>query len=462
MSKPFPGESRGRQNEGTGRHVSVPQENTIMACEGERTRSDSEQRAYNLVRSKALIVGLYSQDGQHLCRLLLKKGYEVWGTTRKISRNNNDKDENLKAASVLEMDLLDDVSIASVLRKMKTMLNGDEQLEVYCLAAVSQVSKGISEPVESANVNALGPIRLLKNIVEHDLTDRVRCFFAASSEIYGNETKISPQCEETPCIPTSPYGMAKFFMVKQVKFYREYYGVFACSGILYNHESEIRPASFVTRKITLTASAISKGLMSQLEIGDLNAERDWGHAEDFVNGMWLMLQADKAEEYILCTGKLRSVRELVSVAFSIVGIDLRWEGTGVKEVGINIATDAVVVRVNPTFYKPNEEKYRELTKVKPLVQIVGNCTKASEKLGWRRKFNFEDTIKSMLLSDLSLCDEDISRELGIKVDGSSMCHAEVRQELSRIISSDSHPKEPFHPGSRLNTRFFQNKLIMCT
>ena len=396
---------------------------------------------------KALIIGLHSQDGYHLCRLLLSKGYTVWGTVKDVSSHRETRILT-DSITLMELDLFDTESIKSVLLKTGRTLTPNEQLEIYCLAAVSQVAKGVTDPVQSANANALGPIRLLKNVVDLGLTERVRCFFAASSEIFGRDPVNSPQNEDTPCLPTSPYGMAKAFMMRQVQFYREYYGIFACSGILYNHESEVRPPSFVTRKVTLTASAISKGLMGCLEIGDLAAERDWGHADDFVNGMWLMLQSDTAEEYLFCTGKLHTVRELVEIAFSTVDIQLRWQGTGIDEVGIDDATNEVRVRVNPMFYTPEEGKYRELTKVKPNAKIVGDYTKASKNLGWHQTYDFEDTIKSMALSDLSLHDEEILQKLNLindeRSNGSDTC-------LSRDIST-SHIQSPlnrFEPGRRL-------------
>lgn len=404
----------------------------------------------SIAQKKALIVGLNSQDGQLLYRLLSEKGYFVWGTTRNLSelapRNNFARGE--QNLSILELDLLVEESIFSTLESILKRLESSEQLEVYCLAAVSQVSKGISEPIESADTNALGPIRLLKALVDVGLTHRARCFFAASSEIYGTSVESSPQNENTPCTPTSPYGIAKYFMLKQAQFYRQYYGMFICSGILFNHESELRSAHFVTRKVTLTTSAISKGLLSHLEIGDLNAERDWGHAEDFVNGMWLMLQSEEPEDYVLSTGILHSVRELVIQAFSAVGLELRWEGTGLDERGIEPATGRVLVRVNPRFYNPSEGIYRDIVKVKSGTKIVGDCTKAIQNLQWRHQYTFADVVKSMVAHDSSLSNDDILRELGIEASGSK-AHEETSEGSGTTAASNTCILDDYMPGQRL-------------
>ena len=409
-------------------------------------------------RKKALIIGLNSQDGYFLCRLLLDKGYDILGTTRTRSKVQSAEFTELTLndnVEIFELDLLEKTSIDALFSRVVKKLKLDETLEVYCLAAVSQVSRGISQPIQSADTNTLGPIRMLSSIVEHDLTYRVRCFFAASSEIFGNQVNYSPQNEETPCAPATPYGLGKFFMLKHVQFYREYYGIFACSGILYNHESHLRPVSFVTRKVTLTASAISKNLVSYLEIGDLNAERDWGCAKDFVNGMQSMLQHEKAEDFVLCTGKLHSVRELINVAFSAAHIELRWEGDGANEVGINIVNGQIVVRVNPIFYSPNEERYRELTKVSHLSKkIVGDCTKATTKLNWRREFTFEDTIRSMVMHDLSLSDHDILTELGHEprdcLKSTALRSLLPQKNNSKTkASTNTNPSVSFEPGRLL-------------
>lgn len=363
---------------------------------------------------KALIVGLHSQDGYLLCHFLLDKGYEVWGTLVQPDSKKDSLDcASLENVQILRLDLTEEKSIRATLLTLRGTLSGDEVLEIYCLAAESQVSKAITDPVQSANVNAIGPIRILKEIVDLNMSQRVRCFFASSSEIYGNKTASSPQCEDTPCKPSSPYGMAKLFMMSQVKFFRDYHNLFVCSGILYNHESHVRPVNFVTRKVTLTVAAITRGLVSHLEIGDLNAERDWGHAEDYVRGIWLMLQQNEAEDFILSTGELHTVRELVSHAFSTAGIQLRWTGSGLDEVGIDSSTGAVVVRVNPAYYKPSESKFCELTKLGSRPRIVGDCTRASTQLNWNHKYSFEETIKMMTAHDLQLSDSKILKALNL-------------------------------------------------
>ena len=359
----------------------------------------------------ALIIGIRSQDGYFLCHLLNKKGYNVIGTCHHLEDDDPLADfEQLDKIKILNLDLLDSSSVESCLRRVKDVHNG--LLEIYCLASVSQVSQSIARPVDSANANALGPLRVLKVLVDLGMTSSVRFLFASSSEMFGNPA-THPQNESTPCVPTGPYGMSKLFATQQVRFCRDFYNMFACSAILYNHESLRRPSKFVTRKVTLSASAIAKGLITHLEIGNLNAKRDWGHAEDFVHAMWMMLQQDTPQDFIVSTGVLHSVRDLVSSSFSHAGIELIWEGDGLEEVGIDRGTGKIRVKVNPAFYRPEEKLWNEITRVSDVVNVVGDNSKL-RNLGWTPSYSFHEIVASMMAHDLSLSADAILALLGSK------------------------------------------------
>lgn len=356
----------------------------------------------------ALIIGIRSQDGFFLHDLLRKKGYKIFGTCHHFEEGASPQGfHEDDRVTILNLDLLDSCSVERCLKQVKSETFG--LLEIYCLASVSQVSQSIARPVDSANANALGPLRVLKALVDLGMTSSVRFLFASSSEIFGNPA-VFPQDESTPCIPTGPYGMSKLFATQQVRFCRDFYKMFACSGILYNHESCRRPAKFVTRKVTLTVSAISKGIVPYLEIGNLDARRDWGHAEDFVQAMWLMLQHDTPQDLVVGTGVLHTVRDLVSCAFACAGIFLKWDGVGLNEVGIDRASGQVKVKVNPVFYRPEEKLWNEITKLSDVVNVVADTSKLSS-LGWSPVHTFADVITSMMKHDLSLSAQSLKELL---------------------------------------------------
>jgi GDPmannose 4,6-dehydratase len=365
-----------------------------------------------LPKKSALIIGVNSQDGYYLCRHLLKEGYFVFGTVRN-EKSSAPALELLEREKfqVLHLDLQSSDSVHSCL--MHVLEKGrNGPLEVYCLAAVSQVSTSVSEPVTSADTNALGPLRVLDSIFRSGQSSEVRFIFASSSEIFGNP-QTSPQDEDTFFKPVSPYGMAKLFVMQQVGFQREYRQVFACSAILYNHESVRRQANFVTRKISLSASAVSKGILSYMEIGNLDAKRDWGHAEDYVRAMWMILQEPSPQDYVVGSGILYTVRELVEEAFNAAGIYLSWKGNGLDEVGLDSSTGIVRVKVNPAFYRPEDRKATELTKVSEPGKVVANNSKLIE-IGWTPQHSFHQMIRDMVQHDLVLSESVLMMQLMVK------------------------------------------------
>jgi GDPmannose 4,6-dehydratase len=363
-------------------------------------------------RKTALIIGVNSQDGYFLCSHLLKEGYFVFGTVRNEKSSSPSVDfQQHGSFEVLHLDMQSSDSVQACLMHVSG-IKRKGPLEVYCLAAVSQVSKSVSEPVSSADANALGPLRVLSSIFSSECPSEFRFLFASSSEIFG-KPQTFPQDEDTLCKPISPYGMAKLFAMQQVSFQREYRDLFACSAILYNHESVKRPATFVTRKVCLSASAISKGLLSRLEIGDLDAKRDWGHAEDYTRAMWMILQEPLPRDYVVGSGTLHTVRELVQEAFIAAGIQLSWEGTGLNEVGVDISTGIERVKVNPAFYRPEDQKATELTKLPNPANIVANNSRLVG-LGWTPKHSFQDMIREMVRNDLALSAGAVEESLMMK------------------------------------------------
>nr|KAG5707900.1 hypothetical protein BaRGS_031631 [Batillaria attramentaria] len=262
--------------------------------------------------------------------------------------------------------------------------------EVYNLAAQSHVKVSFELAEYTADVDATGTLRLLDAIRTCSFADQVKFYQASTSELYGKVQEI-PQKETTPFYPRSPYGVAKLYAYWIVINYREAYNMFACNGILFNHESPRRGETFVTRKITRAVAKITLGQQEELHLGNLDAKRDWGHAKDYVEAMWLMLQQDKAEDFVISTAETHSVREFVEKAFKIVDVDIVWEGTGTDEVGKNKATGKVLVRVNPKYYRPTEVEF-----------LLGDCTKAKTKLGWEKKYSFDALVKEMMEADLAL------------------------------------------------------------
>ena len=327
------------------------------------------------MKKVALITGISGQDGFFLSEFLLQKNYNVYGITAS-SKSSGDSHLN-KKIQLFQSDLTDIASITKIIKQLKPD-------EIYNLAAQSQVKLSFSLPIYTANIDALGVLRILEAVRILGLDQKTRIFQASSAELYGS-TKEIPQVETTPFNPRNPYAVAKLYAHWIVKNHRESYGIFAVNGILYNHESEYRNDSFVTKKITLAASNISKGQQEKLYLGNLNAKRDWGYAKDYVECMWLMLQYKNPEDFIISTGESHTVREFAEIAFKKVGIELKWLGKGKKEIGKDIKTGKTVVEVNPEFFRPLEAE-----------ELVGNSEKAKTLLKWIPKTSFEELIEKMI------------------------------------------------------------------
>ena len=337
---------------------------------------------------KALIFGVTGQDGLYLSELLLEKGYEVHGVKRRSSSPNTmridhlykDKHEQGANFFLHYGDLTDSSSVFSIIEKVRPE-------EIYNLGAQSHVKVSFEVPEYTAEVDALGTLRILEAIQKLDKEKKMKFYQASTSELYGLVQEI-PQKETTPFYPRSPYGVAKLYGFWITKNFREAYGMFACNGVLFNHESPHRGETFVTRKITKAAARIKAGLQKTLFLGNLDAMRDWGYAKDYVEAMWLMLQQTKPDDYVVATGEMHSVRECVEQAFRELEIEVIWEGEGEHEVGINPVNGEVIVRVDPNYYRPSEVEL-----------LVGDYSKAKKDLGWKPKTKFYDLIKLMVQSD---------------------------------------------------------------
>ena len=330
----------------------------------------------------ALITGITGQDGSYLAELLLEKGYEVYGIMRRKSVVDYGNVAHLRdQIHFIYADMTDIVSLISAMR----ISQADE---VYNLAAQSFVATSWEQPLATAEIDAIGVTNLLEAI--RTVKPDARYYQASTSEMFGKVQAI-PQDENTPFYPRSPYGVAKLYGHWITKNYRESFGLFTCSGILFNHESERRGKEFVTRKITDAAARISLGLQEFVELGNLDAKRDWGHSKDYVRAMWLMLQQDTPDDYVVATGETRTVREFAECAFRAVGIELEWQGEGVDTDGINKANGKTVVKVNRKFYRPAEVEL-----------LLGNPAKAEQKLGWKREISFDELVTRMAQNDLEL------------------------------------------------------------
>ena len=343
---------------------------------------------------RALITGITGQDGSFLAEFLIEKGYEVHGIIRRSSSFNTSRIEHLylkewikdqkqeRAINLHYGDMTDSSSLIRILQQIQPD-------EIYNLAAQSHVKVSFDVPEYTAETDAVGTLRLLEAIRILGLEKKTKIYQASTSELYGLVQEI-PQKETTPFYPRSPYGVAKLYGFWITKNYRESYGMFAVNGILFNHESERRGETFVTRKITLAAARIAKGLQDKLYLGNLSALRDWGYAKDYVECMWLMLQYEKPEDFVVATGEAHSVREFCTLAFKYAGIELKWEGEGVNEKGIDVKIGKVLVEVDEKYFRPAEVE-----------QLLGDATKAQTLLGWNpRKTSFEDLVKIMVESDL--------------------------------------------------------------
>ena len=332
---------------------------------------------------RALITGITGQDGSYLSELLLKKGYKVFGIIKRSSIFTTDRIDHLLRNPNLKTfygDMTDSSSIIQILNKIKPN-------EIYNLAAQSHVGVSFGVPEYTAQTSGVGTLRLLDAI--KNLKLKTKFYQASTSELFGGIPGTEPQSEKTPFVPKSPYGTSKLYSYWITVNYREAYNLFACNGILFNHESPRRGITFVSRKISIGVSKIAEGKQNILELGNLDAKRDWGHAQDYVLAMWLMLQQKKPKDYVISSGKSYSVRDFVSMAFKVVGKKIIWKGKGLNEVGIDSRSKKILVRVNRHYYRPSE------------VEILrGNSSKAKKELKWKSKVTFEKLVKEMVLSDL--------------------------------------------------------------
>ena len=340
----------------------------------------------------AIITGITGQDGAYLAELLLGKGYQVFGTYRRTASTNFWRIEELGIRNhpnlhLVEYDLTD---LGSSIRLLEKTGTG----EIYNLAAQSFVAVSFDQPMTTAQITGLGPLNLLEAI--RIVNPKIRFYQASTSEMFGKVQQI-PQTETTPLYPRSPYGVAKLYAHWMTINYRESYDIFGASGILFNHESPLRGLEFVTRKITDAVARIHLGKQDVLELGNLDAKRDWGFAKDYVEGMWRMLQADEPDTYVLATNRTETVRDFVTMAFKAVGIQLTFSGQGENEIAVNVATGKTVVRVNPKFYRPAEVEL-----------LIGNPAKAKAKLGWEPKTTLEQLCQMMVEADLRRVEHGIS------------------------------------------------------
>jgi GDPmannose 4,6-dehydratase len=347
----------------------------------------------------ALVTGITGQDGAYLARLLLEKGYTVHGVKRRSSSFNTarvddlyvDPHEHQTRFFMHYGDLTDATNLIRLVQE-------HQPHEIYNLAAQSHVQVSFETPEYTANADALGTLRLLEAIRILKLEKRVRFYQASTSELFGKVQEV-PQKETTPFYPRSPYAAAKLYAFWITVNYREAYGMHASNGILFNHESPLRGETFVTRKITRAAAAIERGMQERLYLGNLDALRDWGHARDFVEGMWLMLQQEEADDYVLATGEMHSVREFVERSFELVGRPLAWRGKGVDEVGYEQKTGIERVRVDPRYFRPTE-----------VDQLLGDASKARARLGWQPRVTFKELIAEMIESDLAEIERESQRK----------------------------------------------------
>ena len=327
----------------------------------------------------ALITGITGQDGSYLAELLLEKGYEVHGIIRRSSLINTHRIDGIYDRLSLHYgDLTDSTNLVRVIQKVQPD-------EIYNLGAQSHVKVSFEVPEYTADVDAVGTLRVLEAVRLLGMEERVRIYQASTSELYGL-VQETPQKETTPFYPRSPYGVAKLYGYWITKNYREAYGMYACTGILFNHESSRRGETFVTRKITRALSRISVGLQDCLYLGNLNAKRDWGHAKDFVEAMWLMLQQDEPDDYVVATGTQYSVKDFVEEAAPYFGMKIAWEGEGLNEVGIDKLSKKTVIRVDSKYFRPAEVE-----------TLLGDASKAKEKLGWEPKTSFKQLVEDMCI-----------------------------------------------------------------
>lgn len=348
-----------------------------------------------MTKKTALITGITGQDGAYLAEFLLAKGYAVHGIRRRASLFNTDRIDHLyhdphDAGFDMTLHYGDLTDSASLIRVVQEV----QPAEIYNLAAQSHVAVSFEEPEYTANSDALGALRLLEAIRILGLTDTTRFYQASTSELYGLVQEV-PQSESTPFYPRSPYAVAKIYAYWITVNYREAYKMFACNGILFNHESPVRGETFVTRKITRALARIKLGLQNCLYLGNMNALRDWGHAKDYVEMQWLMLQQDNPEDFVIATGQQHSVREFVELAAEEIGIDLEWRGSGVEEKGYDAGTGKCIIRVDPMYFRPAEVE-----------TLLGDARKAKTKLNWEPKISFKELVSEMMRADMELAQRD--------------------------------------------------------
>ncbi len=361
------------------------------------------------MKKRALITGITGQDGSYLSELLLEKGYEVYGIMRRKSVVDYGNVAHIKdRIHFIYADMTDIVSLINAMRVSQAD-------EVYNLAAQSFVATSWEQPIATAEIDAVGVTNMLEAI--RTVKPETHFYQASTSEMFGLVQEM-PQSEKTPFYPRSPYGVAKLYGHWITKNYRESYGMFACSGILFNHESERRGKEFVTRKITDAVARIRLGLQDCVELGNLDSKRDWGHSKDYVRAMWLMLQQEAPDDYVIATNETRTVREFVETAFKHAGIRVRWQGEGVDETGVDEATGRVIVRVNEKFFRPAEVEV-----------LLGNPAKAETKLGWRREIPFAELVARMVDRDMALVAGEIR--------AAQTCAAEISAEEAGIAGISS-------------------------
>jgi GDPmannose 4,6-dehydratase len=372
-----------------------------------------KDKGSKMEKKVALITGITGQDGSYLAEFLLKKGYIVHGIKRRTSLFNTDRIEHLYQDPHVENrnlilhygDMTDSMNLTRIIQETRPD-------EIYNLAAMSHVHVSFETPEYVANADGTGTLRILEAVKLLGLIGKTKIYQASTSELYG-KAQETPQSETTPFYPRSPYAVAKMYAYWITVNYREAYGMFACNGILFNHESPVRGETFVTRKITRAASKIALGLQDKLYLGNLDAKRDWGHAKDYVKMMWMILQYDKPEDWVIATGQTTTVRDFVRMSFAYAGITLRFEGTGIDEKGIidsidenrikklnlnttHLALNTTVVEVDPRYFRPTEVDL-----------LLGDPTKAEQKLGWRREYNLQNLVDDMMASDLKLMTKDV-------------------------------------------------------
>lgn len=338
----------------------------------------------------ALVTGITGQDGSYLAELLLEKNYCVWGIIRRSSNINTQRIDHLYNNSNLTLkygDMTDSSNLLHIIYEINTAYPDLERLEVYNLAAMSHVKVSFEMPEYTADVDGVGVLRLLEAIRSSGIQDKCRFYQASTSELYGLVQEV-PQSETTPFYPRSPYGVAKLYGYWITKNYRESYNMFACNGILFNHESPRRGVTFVTRKITRGLNMILKGETDRLVMGNIDAKRDWGHAKDYVEGMWRMLQSDEPKDYVLSTNEFHSVREFIEKAFALKGFDIKWKGEGLNEIGYDKNTNRELIFISEKYFRPAEVE-----------ELLGDSTKAREELGWKCQCTFDQLVKEMVDAD---------------------------------------------------------------